>query len=55
MKRFARFLLALAREISDESAYHRHLRQSGATHSGPEWRKFSDARMRQKYSRAKCC
>jgi hypothetical protein len=55
MKRVARFLLALAREIGDETAYRRHLRLGGVEHSGARWRAFSDERMRAKYSRAKCC
>lgn len=55
MKRLFRFLLALAREISDQNAYSRHLRAHAVTHSGKEWRKFSDERMNAKFSRAKCC
>ena len=48
-------LLGLLRELSDENAYHRHLTVHGLTHSGPEWRRFSETRMREKYMRAKCC
>ena len=55
MKRLARLLLDVLREISDESAYARHLRAHKREHSGAEWRKFSEERMRQKYARAKCC
>ncbi len=50
-----RFVLALLREIGDETAYQRHLRIHRRTHSGQEWRAFSDERMKAKYSRAKCC
>lgn len=50
-----RFLLALAREIGDENAYSRHLLTHGVKHSGGEWRRFSDERLRAKYARAKCC
>jgi hypothetical protein len=55
MRRLWRFVLAVAREIGDETAYSRYLRERGVAHSGAEWRRFSDARMRAKYSRAKCC
>jgi hypothetical protein len=27
----------------------------GRTHSGEEWRRFSEERLRAKYQRAKCC
>jgi hypothetical protein len=55
MRRIGRLILALLRELADESAYARHLAQRGRTPSGEEWRKFSDERMRAKYLRAKCC
>jgi hypothetical protein len=53
--RFFRLLLALLRELADENAYNRHLAAHGRTPSGPEWRRFSEERMRAKYARAKCC
>lgn len=46
---------ALVRELSDEAAYERRLRRDGRMHSGEEWRRFMDERLRAKYSRAKCC
>jgi hypothetical protein len=55
MRAFLRTLLAIIREISDESAYRRHLRFHGRKHSGDEWRRFSDQRFARKYARAKCC
>lgn len=55
VKRVGRFVLDLLREIGDENAYARHLRAHGREHSGAEWRRFSEERMRQKYARAKCC
>jgi hypothetical protein len=55
MKRFARLLLALLRELGDENAYARHLSAHGRTHSAEEWRRFSEERLRAKYARAKCC
>jgi hypothetical protein len=50
-----RILKGIAGELSDESAYARHLAANGAAHSGAEWRRFSEARMKRKYSNAKCC
>jgi len=50
-----RFLLALLRELADESAYRRHLATHRREPSPEEWRRFSDERLRSKYSRAKCC
>jgi hypothetical protein len=55
MKKFLRLLKELARELSDESAYARHLKLAGRPHSAAEWRAFIDARHRRKYSNAKCC
>jgi len=48
-------LLGILREISDESAYQRHLQIHRRPHSGQEWRHFSEERLRQKYQRARCC
>jgi hypothetical protein len=55
MKRFAKLVLSLLRELSDENAYRRHLAAHGRPHSGAEWRRFSEERLRAKYARAKCC
>ena len=55
MRRIGRFVMALLRELSDESAYQRHLAAHGLAHSAEEWRRFSEERMRAKYARAKCC
>jgi len=56
---FVRGLLAALRgiiaELSDESAYRRHLECHGRSHSGEEWRRFCEERHRRKYSQAKCC
>ena len=48
-------LKGIVQELSDQSAYQRHLAANGAVHSPQEWRRFSDARMKRKYSNAKCC
>jgi hypothetical protein len=55
MRRIGSFILALLRELSDESAYRRHLEARGRSHSAEEWRRFSEERLRAKYQRAKCC
>lgn len=55
MKAFFRVLLGLLREIGDENAYARHLKAHSVPHSAEEYRRFSDARFRGKYARAKCC
>lgn len=50
-----RLILGLLRELSDENAYGRYLTAHGRPHSGEEWRRFCEIRLRAKYSRAKCC
>ena len=55
MRRLGRFILTLLRELADENAYQRHLTTHGRTHSGEEWRRFSERRLKEKYARAKCC
>jgi len=55
IRAFGRFVMELLREIGDENAYRRHLTVHGRAHSGAEWRRFSEERMRAKYARAKCC
>ena len=52
---FWQIIIGILKEISDESAYERHLKVHGRVHSPAEWRRFSDQWMRQKYQRAKCC
>lgn len=52
---FLKGLLNLLREIGDQNAYARHLAAHGVEASAAEWRRFSDARFREKYAKAKCC
>ena len=54
-RRLVRTVLAILREIADENAYRRYLAAHGRHHSGAEWRRFSEERLRAKYARAKCC
>jgi len=55
LRGFAALLIGLLRELSDESAYQRHLAVHGREHSGEEWRRFCEQRLGAKYTRAKCC
>jgi hypothetical protein len=55
IRKFFRFLRELARELSDESGYARHLALVERPHSASEWRSFIDARHRRKYQNGKCC
>lgn len=55
LRAFFNLAVALARELADENAYRRHLISNGRQHSGEEWRKFSEDRLRAKYARSKCC
>ncbi len=50
-----RILAGLLKELSDESAYERHLKAHGALHSAEEWRRYCEHRLKAKYSRARCC
>ena len=55
LRRVGQLALELLHELADENAYRRHLQAHGRAHSGAEWRRFSEERMREKYARAKCC
>ena len=55
LRKFGRIVMAILRELADENAYQRHLRVHSVEHSGAEWRRFSNERLRAKYTRAKCC
>jgi uncharacterized short protein YbdD (DUF466 family) len=55
LTRIGRTLLALLRELSDETAYQRHLQAHGRTDSPSEYRRFQREHYDVKYRRAKCC
>ena len=55
LRRVFSYVVALARELSDETAYARHLQLTGHAHSPSEWRAFSDYKHKRKYQNAKCC
>ncbi len=52
---FWRIVVGILHELSDQTAYRRHLAAHGVAASGPEWRRFSEERLQQKYKRARCC
>jgi hypothetical protein len=53
--RFCNLVMGVLRELADENAYRRHLAAHGRPHSGDEWRRFCEVRLRAKYTRPKCC
>lgn len=55
VRAFGRLVLAILRELADESAYARHLARRGAKPSPDEWRRFTEERLRSRYCRPKCC
>jgi len=55
MMGFWRTIVAILRELADENAYARYLHANGAMPSKETWQKFSENRLKAKYSRAKCC
>ena len=55
LRSFAQLVWRLLRELSDETAYQRHLSLHRAQSSPEEWRRFSEERLRAKYTRPRCC
>ena len=55
LRTICRLIAGLIGELSDEGPYARHLADGGLVHSAAEWRRFSDARLRAKFTRPKCC
>ena len=55
LEKFGRFVIALLNELSDQTAYQRHLAIHGASDSPAEWRKFSDEHWRKQSRRGRCC
>lgn len=55
IRKLLRLIKSLARELSDENAYARHLALVARPHSTAEWQLFIDERHRRKYQNAKCC
>jgi len=55
VQRILLYFIELARELSDQRGYERHLQQTGHARSADEWKLFIDRRLRRKYQNAKCC
>ena len=55
LRKLAAILSGILQEISDQSAYRRHLEWHGAEHSAAEWRRFSDQRYAKMARRGRCC
>ena len=55
IRSLVRLLIALLQELSDETAYKRHLAAHGMEHSGNAWRHFSSERFNSKFIRPRCC
>jgi hypothetical protein len=55
LRLFAQLVWRLLLELSDETAYQRHLTLHRAQSSPEEWRRFSEERLRSKYTRPRCC
>jgi hypothetical protein len=55
IRRLFAYVAALARDLSDETAYAKHLQWTGRAHSAAEWRAFIDRKHQRKYQNVKCC
>ena len=55
LRKIQRIILGILREIADQNAYARHLAHQGVAHSPAEWRRFTEHRLRMKYSQSRCC
>jgi hypothetical protein len=54
-RKFAAIVKGLVMELTDQSAYQRHLLAHGVSHSPAEWRRFSDKKWEAGSKKAKCC
>lgn len=55
LRRAARLLVALMRELADENAYRRYLAAHGRAHSPRAWQEFSERRLLARFVRPRCC
>jgi len=55
LRRIRQIVTGILRELGDQNAYARHLKQRGTVHSASEWKHFTEHRFRTKYSQGKCC
>jgi hypothetical protein len=49
------YVVELVRELSDESAYARHLTRLQTSHSKQEWQRFQNCRLERKFRGGRCC
>ena len=52
---FLSILRGIVNELTDQSAYQRHLLAHGAVHSPAEWRRFQDHCWTARSHRGRCC
>ena len=52
---FISILRGILAELSDQTAYQRHLAAHGATHSPEAWRQVQDEHWQARARRPKCC
>jgi len=50
-----RIFRGILAELSDQTAYQRHLAAHGVTHSPEAWRQFQDEHENARARRPKCC
>lgn len=55
LKALSLLVLAIVRELADESAYARHLAAIGTPHSKEEWQAFQNCRLERKFRGGRCC
>ena len=53
--RVLRIFAGVLDELSDQTAYRRHLATHGTVHSAAEWRRFQDEQWTARSRRARCC
>jgi len=52
---FIQIVKGILAELSDQTAYERHLAAHGAAHSPEAWRQFQDEHEQARSRRPKCC
>lgn len=55
LRKLRAILSGIVDEITDQSAYRRHLAWHGVEHSSAEWRRFCDQHWAAKARRGRCC
>ncbi|MBI3666832.1 MAG: putative selenoprotein [Acidobacteria bacterium] len=55
IRKTGNLLWALLRELADQSAYERYLKERRTRPSPEEWRRFSDARAAARFGQPRCC